>query len=55
MIERLADTLDAVAGPGNADVLGRESFDERRRGRRAFPTFGLWQAGRRGLSRERHR
>jgi hypothetical protein len=49
MIERLANPLDAVAGPGNADVLGRESFDERGRGRRAFSTFGLWQpAGARG-------
>jgi hypothetical protein len=43
MIERLASTLDAVAGPGNADALGRESFDERGRGRRAFSTCGLWQ------------
>ena len=44
MIERLANTLDAVAGPGNADVLGRESFDERGRGRRAFSTLGAWGA-----------
>jgi hypothetical protein len=35
--------LDAVAGPGSADALGRESFDERGRGRREFRTFGLWQ------------
>jgi hypothetical protein len=41
MIERLANTLDAVAGPGNADVLGRESFDERGRGRRAFSTWAV--------------